>query len=405
MRRFQVSVVKEEDAFAGVREALDLLGGMEKFVDRGDEVLIKPNNIISRYVRGTVTSAEVVAAIALLVKEAGGRPFIGENRLVYDPSSAGFEDSCGRHYHDALAQIGLEEEAPLVDLMASEMVKVEIPDARVFKSTVIARAVLDADKIIDVPVLKTHDQTQVTLGIKNLKGVLPWSEKKRSHAKSVERAIVDLCSFLKPALVVVDGLVGAEGMGPTGGSPVKMDLIIAGGNALAADMVATSVMGFDIERIKFLKYAVESGLGPTGLEEIEVLGEGIEAVRRVFLSAQCVVLRQYEEMGIDVISQNACSGCWAEFRHIYYSLGEERTKLKGLTFVLGKVGETPCPDGAIILGECARTVADRGTFLPGCPPHHDEIERAARERAGMDGKCGMRPSTGCSGSKRMMNDG
>ena len=91
-------------------------------------------------------------------------------------------------------------------------------------------------------------------------------------------------------------------------------------------------------------------------------------------------LAQYEEMGIEVVSHGACSGCWTEFRHIYYSLGEERAKLKGLTFVLGRVEKLPWSDRPIILGECARAVADRGIYLPGCPPDHDDIERAARER-------------------------
>ena len=379
-KHFQVCIVKGEKAAAAVREAVDLLGGMDRVVDRGDKVLIKPNNIISEYVRGTVTSGDVVAAIALLVREAGGKPIIGENNLVYDPSSPRFDTSCGKHYHDALAQMKLEREVPLVDLMKDEMIQVQIPGARVFKSARIARTALDVDKIIDVPVLKTHDQTQVTLGIKNLKGVLPPSEKKRSHAESVEKAIVDLCSFLRPALVVVDGLVGAEGMGPTGGDPVKMDLIIAGANPLATDMVAASVMGFDTGQVKFLKYAIESGLGPGGLEEIEILGRSIDAVRRPFVTAQSVVLAQYREMGIEVVNRCACSGCWAEFRHIYYSLGEKRTMLKGLTFVLGKVEELPCLDRPVILGECAKAVADHGIYVGGCPPDHGAIERAARER-------------------------
>ena len=379
-KRFRVSITRGEKGEPTVREAMDLLGGMERVVDRGDRVLIKPNNIISEYVRGTVTSAEVVAAIALLVIEAGGKPIIGENNLVYDPSSPKFATSCGRHYHDALAQMKLEREVPLVDLMKDEMIQVQIPGARVFKSAKIARTALDVDKIIDVPVLKTHDQTQVTLGIKNLKGVLPPSEKRRSHAESVEQAIVDLCSFLRPALVVIDGLIGAEGMGPTGGDPVKMDLIIAGANPLATDMVGASIMGFDTAQVKFLKYAIESGLGPNGMEEIEVLGRSIDDVRRPFVTAQSGVLAQYEEMGIEVVSHNACSGCWAEFRHIYYSLGEERTRLKGLAFVLGKVEKLACMDRPIILGECARAVADRGIHLAGCPPHHDDIERAVRER-------------------------
>ena len=83
-------------------------------------------------------------------------------------------------------------------------------------------------------------------------------------------------------------------------------------------------------------------------------------------------------MGINVVSENACSGCWAEFRHIYYSIGDDKTALAGTTFVLGEVKKMPRVDECVIIGTCAKAVADQGAFVPGCPPHHREIEKAAR---------------------------
>jgi len=266
------------------------------------------------------------------------------------------------------------------------MVEVDFPQGRVIHRSRIARTALTVDKLIDAPLLKTHDQTQVTLGIKNLKGALPLAERIRYHEENLEQAIVDLCKFLDPDLVVVDGTVAGEGLGPAESKPVKMDLVIAGDNALATDMVGASVMGFEVSRIKFLKYAVADALGPKGLEEVEVVGCPIESVRRQFETAQSVVCRQYQEMGIQVISNNVCSGCWAEFRHIYYSLGQDRTKLAGLTFALGRVTELhPC-EKAIIVGNCAKEVAMGGCFVPGCPPHHFAIEAAARQVSGIGGE-------------------
>ena len=383
MKNYRVAIEKNKNAAKAVRGAIELIGGIGSFIRPGHTVLIKPNCLTEKYTSGTVTSKEVVAALALLVTECGGKAVIGENNLKYDPSDKNFDISCARHYYDGLAEFGLERDVPLIDLMADEMVDVEIAGARVFKNTKIAKSVLEADKIIDAAVMKTHDQTRVTLGIKNLKGVIPLSEKKRSHGLGVEQAIVDLSMLIKPAIIVIDGMTAAEGMGPAGGDPVKMDLIIAGTNTLATDMVGAAVMGYDISTIKFIEYAIESGIGPNSIDEIDVLGYPIDSVCRQFVTAESIVKKQYDEMGINIVSKDVCSGCWAEFRHIYYSLGEERTALTGTTFVLGQVEETACKDKCVVIGKCAKSVANQGIFVKGCPPDHKEIEKAARKVVGL----------------------
>ena len=380
---YRVSVAQDSDPTVSLRGAMEPLGGIAGIIAPGETVLIKPNNVIGQYVPGTVTSAEIVADLARLVADAVGKPFIAENDLEFDPQAEGFAGSCARHYRDAMDQIGLGD-VPLVNLSNDPLIPVKLLDAKVFKETRIARSALEADKIIDVPVMKTHDQTQVTLGIKNLKGLLPLSERRRSHGLGVEQAIVDLCAFVKPALVVIDGTTAAEGMGPTGGAAFRMNLVIASANALAADMVGAAVMGFDPKDIRFIRCGIESNLGPRSLKEIEVLGLPIDAVRRPFVTAQSVVLEQYRQMGIEVVAHNACSGCWAEFRHLYYSLGDQRGKLAGLRFVLGQVDKVPAGTKTIIIGRCAKVVADSGRFVNGCPPHHCEIEAAVCAEADID---------------------
>lgn len=386
MSAYQVSINKNPDAAAAVRGAMDLLGGMAQFVQPGERVLIKPNGLFQTYRPGAVAEPAVVAEVARLVLEAGGTPLIGENDLVYDPESPKFATSVGKYYYEALAAIGLAEATPLVDVTAGEMTEVDFPDGKVITRSVISPVIFTVDKIIDVPILKTHDQTQVSLGIKNLKGLLPVSERIRYHEANLEQAIVDLCGFVKPHLVIIDATTAGEGLGPAECTPVRMDLVIAGGNTLATDMVGAAVMGFEVSRIKFLKYAVAAGLGPKRLDEVEVLGLPIADVARRFETAEEVACRQYAEMGVEVISQNVCSGCWAEFRHIYYSLGAERAKLAGLTFALGRLDELPERDKVVVIGNCAKAVAECGHFVPGCPPHHFEIEAAAREVSGLGGE-------------------
>lgn len=386
MSSYQVSISKNHDAYIAVKGALDLLGGIEKFVKPGERVLIKPNGLFMSYKIGTVTSPEVVAAVAKLALEAGSNPIVGENDLVYDPNLPNFENHCGKYFYDALVAAGIADSVALLDTMKDEMVEIDIPQGRVIKRVTIARTALTIDKFIDLPVMKTHDQTQVTMGIKNLKGVLPLTERIRFHEENMEQAIADLYSLIRPQLVIIDATTAGEGLGPGDCTPVKMGLIIAGDNALAVDMVGAAVMGFEVSQIKFLKYSISMGLGPKDLKDIKVLGCPIESVSHPFKTAESVVCQQYQEMGVEVVSNNVCSGCWAEFRHIYYSMGDDRNKLNGITFVLGRITELMQRDKAIIIGNCAKAVAECGSFVPGCPPHHFEIDAATRKVSGIGGE-------------------
>ena len=368
---FDVAIARNADPAAAVTEALALLGGMTAFVRPGDRVLIKPNFLVSENKPGVVTSGPVIIEVTRQVLQAGGQPIIGEA----GSTASGL---------DAFRNVGVVEFAaahgvPLKNLNEDEMVEVDIPDAVVFPKVKVARTALEVDRIVNLPVLKTHDQCWVSFSIKNVKGLLPTSEKMRSHAVGVEQAIVDLNRRFPPALVVIDGIVGQEGLGPATGTPVPMDLIIASGNALAADLVATQVIGQDPRRVKYLRYATKAGLGPKTLAEIRVLGCAVASVQRRFKTAQEAVEEQYREMGIRVVARNACSGCWTEFRHIYYELKEDRAKLKGYTFVLGRVDEVPKGDKVVVLGDCAAAGGTGGAYCPGCPPHHTVITETVRK--------------------------
>ena len=368
---YDVAIAKHESSAAAVVAALRQLGGMGTFVTAGESVLIKPNFLFSDMRPGCVTTGAVIVEVARLVLEAGGRPIVGEA----GGTQTGLDAFRNVGAFDRLSRLGV----PMKNLNEDEMVEVDIDSAEVMPRVKVARTALDADKLISLPVLKTHDQCWVSFGIKNIKGVLPTEEKQRSHQVGVERAIVDLNRRFGADLVVIDGTFGLEGLGPGHGDPVLMDLIIAGGNALATDLVATRVIGLQPKLIKHLRYAIDAGLGPRSTADIRVLGRSIGSVQRKFKTAQEAVEEQYREMGINVLSKNVCSGCWTEFRHIYYGLGEERSKLQGYTFVLGAVDGVPPGDKTVVLGKCAKEAAACGSYCPGCPPHHDHIEAVVRE--------------------------
>jgi uncharacterized protein (DUF362 family) len=134
--------------------------------------------------------------------------------------------------------------------------------------------------IISAAKLKTHMSTKVTLGMKNMFGLLPDKFKGKYHAKGISKVVVDINTVLKPALTLIDGFVGMEGRDPTDGTPVKMDLIIAGKDVVATDATAARVMGFEPMEISHIRRAYAKGLG--NIDNIEIVGSKLEDVRQVF---------------------------------------------------------------------------------------------------------------------------
>ena len=149
------------------------------------------------------------------------------------------------------------------------------------------------DLLCSVPMMKTHVLATVTLGMKNLIGLYPGSvycsvrsclhnlaAEKESPGVAFE--ILDMVKACTPGLVVIDGSTAMEGNGPSAGELVKTNLIIAGTNPLATDMVAAHVMGFHKTEVPTFTYAIQSGMSPSALSEIEIRGERLEDVRQKF---------------------------------------------------------------------------------------------------------------------------
>ncbi len=131
----------------------------------------------------------------------------------------------------------------------------------VAKEIKVAKRVLDADFLINVPTMKTHVATGVSLCLKNLKGVLPENEKRRSHFLGVNKFVTDLNSIVKPHLCVIDGTVAMEGDGPMQGTPVHLGVLVAGCDPVATDLIATRVMGLDPWEFKCFNYAKNRRMG------------------------------------------------------------------------------------------------------------------------------------------------
>lgn len=277
MRR-RVSIVRVEggDVEEAVERAVELLGGLEAFVRPGGSYLLKPNLFtIKRAEEGATTDLRVVLYLAELVREAGAEAFVGEC-----PAMAAYAQP--DIVFDGLGVRGLCEEAgvELRVLDRERPVRVEVPGGVVLKEAWFPESAISADGIVNIPKLKTHVLTKLTCAVKNLFGLQQGGSKARHHVaarndpESFSHLLLDLYSALKHRVVltVVDAVVGMEGEGPSSGEPVRMDLIVAGNDAVAVDMVSTALIDWDPMEVGTNRLAAERGLGPSSLEEIDVLG-------------------------------------------------------------------------------------------------------------------------------------
>jgi len=292
-----------------VRQAIDLLGGMETVARGKERILLKPN-LVGPDPRD-VTKPDVVKTLAQLMKEAGKDVSLGEGSAAASRSmgpGAEYGDcrSSDPEMLDALQKeifdtLGYTELArglriPLMNLHTGEMSRVQLPDGFVFREVHLHHALTDTDLLCSVPMMKTHGLATVTLGMKNLFGVFPgqvygaprWGV--HEMAGKVERsgtasAVVDIVRANKLGLTVIDASTAMQGTGPTfggGGRLARMNLIIAGTNPLATDMVAAYTMGFQPEEIPTFVWAWKAGMMPRSLSDIEVRGKKLRSVRQKF---------------------------------------------------------------------------------------------------------------------------
>jgi uncharacterized protein (DUF362 family) len=157
--------------------------------------------------------------------------------------------------------------------------KLKITNGEALKSITVPRIVTES-ALISCAKMKTHMATKVTLGMKNMFGLLPDKLKFKYHALGISKVIVDINTVLKPHLTVVDGFVAMEGKGPIDGSPVRMDLIVAGKDPVATDATCARIMGIDPHKVSHIRGAHQKAIG--NMNDVEVLGENIEQVKRNF---------------------------------------------------------------------------------------------------------------------------
>jgi len=272
----RVALVRGPREHETVYRALDLLGGLKDVVAEASTVLIKVNFIsVKTYETGVTTDPLVVEAIIRRVREFSDEVFVVES----DASMTDADKACKA---TGMLEVCNDNQVKFKNLRREkDRVKLAIPNAETLKEITMPKIVVNS-AIINAAKLKTHNEAGVSLGMKNMFGLLPDKLKFKYHLRGISKVIVDINTVLKSRLTVIDGFYALEGLGPTNGSPVKMDLIIAGKDIVATDATGCRVMGINPKEIYHIRRAYEKGLGEIDETKIELVGNKLEEVMRTF---------------------------------------------------------------------------------------------------------------------------
>jgi len=267
----RVAVVRGERALEPVYRAMTLIDYHEP-LEPYDTVLIKVNLITSHtYETGITTDPIVVEAVINKVQELDKRALVVETEGgITSPDTAIHETGMMK----VIERLGAE----YVNMRKLEdKVELTVENPHKVKTFKVAKIATEYP-IITVPSMKTLHHTGITMGLKNMFGVLTTRRKFTMHRHGMNNIIYDIVKTLPPTLSVIDGFYGKEGKGPWQGNPVQMNTIIASRDPVAADAVGARCIGMDPWSIDHIRWLHEVGVGE--IDDVEIVGDGVEAVYR-----------------------------------------------------------------------------------------------------------------------------
>jgi uncharacterized protein (DUF362 family) len=375
----KVSIVKTQpqpdysQVRKAVQQSLDLIGGIRDIIKPKDLVLINPSWVAPPVEReaGCITIPEVTRAVADIVKDMGARPVIAESSAVGVNSEKVIQESGYRE----LRELGYE----VVDLKSLKTtVQMPVENGKVFESIETWDLVQQADVIISVPKLKTHDQTEMTCSIKKLKGLLTDKNKKAMHQQGLFEGVIDLLAAVKPRLAVVDAIVCQEGVGPVFGKPVEMNLVLAGKDLVAVDSVCARLIGYEPRETLLTVNAAARGLGVMDPERIAIVGERLENVKRRFMRS--VEDEPVNMEGFNLVhGEAACTGCRNTVMSALIDMrnADQLMYLPGVTVVTGDapLPADVSPEDIVTVGLCMKE-KKTARHVKGCPPNNFLIVKA-----------------------------
>ena len=280
-----MSVLNTEQKTVKIFRAQNGISGIlkEAVADSGlrgkQKIFVKPNMSHPEYLPGVVTCPELLGELVGLLRDRASEVIVGESNGFNYPCNSAFEKT---GIEAAVVKAG----GTVLNLSDDKVVKVKFPtNSSPLKELFLPKTVLEADAIVNLPLMKTHEFAMYSGAIKNLFGCVPSNKRIYLHPYLPE-VFYRLYAIFKPQLTIMDARVGIEGNGPTKGKPVKMDLILTSNDALAIDITATKIMELDWKQT-YLNYIAKK----TGLQEEAIVVQGLQVNE---------VMRKFEPPSIDL---------------------------------------------------------------------------------------------------------
>lgn len=393
-----ISMVQYTGSPDSLREAIKLCDGFEK-LDKIARVLIKPNLVtwddkfkIAPF--GVFTTTRLVEDLIILLKDYGCRYIsIGEGSVKFKKGVGTMEAYAGLGYNRIAKKYGIR----LIDFNAGEYKIIKVKNRPTFH---LAREAVESDFLIDFPVLKTHAQSKVSLGLKNLKGCLKASSKRLCHQASpgLEYCFTFVADYVKPSLTIIDGIYALERGALHFGNAFRKDIIVASRDILAADMVAAKTMGFDPQGIIHLVEYSKRHNKSLDLNDYEIRGAVLENHVKPLKwdwgwTKDNTGPSVFEKFGISGTAvpkydETLCSGCspFANMVNILVLSAFQDQTLPRVEILNGKKMQArPGYDKTVLIGNCIIKANKENANIrnaikvKGCPPEPGGVIAALKE--------------------------
>ena len=335
--------------------------GIAQRIPSGASIALKPNLVVAKPPEsGATTHAGVLEGAILYLQEHGFSDISIIESAWVGANTASAIRACG---YDVLSR---KYNVPIFDLKHDAVRTVSTQNGDI----AICQKALDADYLINMPVLKGHCQTVMTCALKNLKGCIPDREKRNFHARGLTEPIAALAAALKPNLVIVDSICGDLNF-EEGGTPVQTRRMMLGFDAVQMDVYGCGLMGIDPRRVGYIPLAEKYGAGSMALKEEDVIATNTPEDGPVVLAQSGVVSR----LTRNVEQRSACSACYGNLVHALYRMeNERRAPYKGPICIGQDFKDVPVD--AVGIGQCCNRAKLQAQ---GCPPSAVEIMRVLSE--------------------------
>ncbi len=328
---------------------------VEQYIKKNAVIGIKPNLVVAKPASsGATTSPELVEGVIVYLQSKGLRNIvILEGSWIGDRTARAF-NICG--FTELSRQYGV----PLIDLQKDKYSTLSVDGMKIN----ICQAVQKLDYLINMPVLKGHCQTRITCALKNLKGCIPNSEKRRFHTMGLHKPIAYLNKAIKTDLIIVDGLMGDLDF-EEGGNPVQMDRIIVGSDPVLIDSYVADLLGYSLEEIPYIKIAERIGVG-----RCLTFKDQISELHQEYNTERIPRTRAVERLAGHIKDRDACSACYGSLIHALARLDEQGLLTRLGTRVYVGQGYRGMDSMGIGVGTCTRGFEIN---VPGCPPTAKDI--------------------------------